>query len=533
MKTPRKAPARKPTKPIAAPGMRPLFTMREALSSPKLFGNILSGDSWDAWRVILIAAMGEALKPAERVIFERFTGRAREPGQRVDEFVGIIGRRSGKSRASSVLAAYLAGCCEHTGLAPGERGRLLCLAQNREQAGVVLGFVEGIFNEVPMLSQMIVNRTAESLSLNNNIDIEVRSASFRGLRGVTSIGVIADEASFWYSDETGSKNTDAEILGAVRPSLATTGGPLIIISSPHAKSGEVYEAYRTNYGPDGDPRILVVNGATRDFNPSLPQSVVDRAIERDPELNKAEYLGQFRSDIANFIDREALDRSVVSGRHELQPNNAVQYFGFTDPSGGSSDSFTLAIAHKDRNGKSVLDLVREYRPPFSPSEVVAEICGELKRYGISYVVGDRYGADILAERFRDNGISYRHSDRSKSDLYPELLPLLNSGSIELLDNQRLISQIANLERSVARGGKSTVDHPRNGHDDVANAAAGSLVLTVPIGAAEFVFSGIDTRPNPDGTTLAFGRLAGEVPPDVQDALAWRRAQARGEIKCSP
>ena len=77
-------------------------------------------------------------------------------------------------------------------------------------------------------------------------------------------------------------------------------------------------------------------------------------------------------------------------------------------------------------------------------------------------------------RFRDNGIAYRHSDTSKSDLYLELLPLLNSGQIELFDNPRLISQIANLERSVARGGRSTVDHPRNGHDDVANAAAGAL-----------------------------------------------------------
>jgi hypothetical protein len=524
-KTPRKAPARKNAQQAAdAPRMRPLFTMRAALESPKLFANILAGPSWDVWRVILIAAMGEALKPAEREIFTKFTGRAKEPGQRVDEFVGVIARRAGKSRASSVLAAYLAGCCTHTGLAPGERGRLLCLAQNREQAAVVLGFVEGIFNEVPLLSSMITNRTAESLSLNNGIDIEVRSASFRGLRGVTSIGVIADEAAFWYSEETGSKNTDAEILGAVRPSLATTGGPLIIISSPHGKSGEVYEAYRTNFGPAGDPRILVVNGATRDFNPSLPQAVVDRALARDPELNKAEYLGQFRDDIANFVSREALDRAVVPGRHELQPHNDITYVAFTDPSGGSSDSFTLAIAHKGSNGRSVLDLVREYRPPFSPAEVVAEICGELRRFGITYVTGDRYGAEILAERFRDCGIAYRHSEKSKSDLYLELLPLLNSGQVELLDSPRLISQIANLERSVARGGRSTVDHPRNAHDDLANATAGSLVLTIPIGAAEFAFTGLDTRSGPDSYSLWD---TSPVPPEITDAFAYRFAKKRG------
>ena len=494
--------------------MKPKFTMRFALESPKLFGSILAGSSWDVWRVILIAAMGEELTPSEREIFTKFTGRAHEPGKRVDEFVGVIARRAGKSRASSVLAAYIAGCCTHKGLAPGERGRLLCLAQNRDQAAVVLNFVAGIFNEVPLLAKMVTNWTAESISLNNGIDIEVRTASFRGLRGVTSVAVIADEAAFWYSEDTGSRNTDAEILGAVRPSLATTGGPLIIISSPHGKSGEVYEAYRKNFGPDGDPRVLVVNGTTRDFNPSLPQAVVDRALERDPELNKAEYLGQFRDDITNFIAREVLDRAVVPGRFELQPHNGITYVGFVDPSGGSSDSFTLAIAHKGRNGKSVLDLTREYRPPFSPAEVVAEICAELKRFGLTLVHGDRYGADILAERFRDNGIAYRHSDKNKSDLYLELLPLLNSNQIEILEGQRLINQFANLERSVARGGKSTVDHPRNAHDDIANAVAGALVNTIPIGVVEFVFdsirmdggsstSGWDTSPIPEGTQDAF------------------------------
>ena len=29
----------------------------------------------------------------------------------------------------------------------------------------------------------------------------------------------------------------------------------------------------------------------------------------------------------------------------------------------------------------------------------------------------------------------------------------------------------------ARGGKDSVDHPPNGHDDLANAACGALVLT--------------------------------------------------------
>ena len=71
-------------------------------------GAVLGGDSWLAWRVLLIAAMGEALTDDERSIFTKLTGREREPGERVDELWCVIGRRGGKSRAIAALLVYLA-----------------------------------------------------------------------------------------------------------------------------------------------------------------------------------------------------------------------------------------------------------------------------------------------------------------------------------------------------------------------------------------------------------------------------------------
>jgi hypothetical protein len=127
---------------------------------------------------------------------------------------------------------------------------------------------------------LVSNRTADSIKLSNRISVEVRAASFRRLRGVTCVAVIATEAAFWQTDE-GSGNPDSEILNAVRPSLATTHGPLIIITSPYARKGEVWDVYRRHYGPQGDPLILVAQGASRDFNPTLSESVVRRALERD------------------------------------------------------------------------------------------------------------------------------------------------------------------------------------------------------------------------------------------------------------
>ena len=62
----------------------------------------------------------------------------------------------------------------------------------------------------------------------------------------------------------------------------TTRGPLLMASSVYAKHGELYDAFKKYYGVNGPPDVLVAYGTSRDLNPSLPQSEIDREPERDP-----------------------------------------------------------------------------------------------------------------------------------------------------------------------------------------------------------------------------------------------------------
>jgi hypothetical protein len=257
------------------PSSRPSISMRKALSDPKLLGGVLTGETWAAWRILLIALNGERLTDEERAVFRRLTGREREPLERCEEFWGVIGRRGGKSRAIAVLVVYLAILVSYEGVAAiGERLVVLCLAQNAKQAQVVFGYIRGIIKSVPMFARLIASETGESLSLSNGIDVEVRAASFRGIRGLSCVAVVCDEIAFWYNEDGSSANPDSAILSAVRPSLATTNGLLAGISSPYARRGELWRAFSQDYGEKGDPLILVARGASRDLNPSLSQKVV-------------------------------------------------------------------------------------------------------------------------------------------------------------------------------------------------------------------------------------------------------------------
>ena len=135
----------------------------------------------------------------------------------------------------------------------------------------------------------------------------------------------------------------------------------------------------------------------------------------------------------------------------------------------------LSISHLE-DGRPVLDLVREVRPPFSPESVVGEFCETLAAYKIRRVTGDRYAGEWPREQFRKRGVRYDVADKTSSQLFLELLPLINAGTCRLLDHRRLIDQLVNLERRTSFGtGRDTVGHPPGCHDDIAVATAGALL----------------------------------------------------------
>jgi hypothetical protein len=387
-----------------------------------------------------------------------------------------VGRRGGKSFVLALVAVYLACFCEYRHhLAPGERGTVIIIAADKKQARVIFRYVRGLLNNIAMLRSMVQNETAEAFDLTNSVTIEIGAASYRRTRGYTLVAALCDEIAFWQINEDAAE-PDKLILDALRPGMATIPNSMLLCaSSPYAKRGALWDAYARHFGRNSD--VLVWQAPTRTMNPMVSQELVDRAMEDDPASASSEYLALFRTDLEAFVSREVVQAAIVPGRFELAPNSNTRYVGFADAAGGSgSDSFTAAIAHIDRSTNHlVVDALREKSPPFSPERAIGELATFFKSYKISRIALDRWGGDFPSEQFRKNGISCVSAEKTKSDLYRELLPLLNSSRVELLDQPRLIKQILSLERRIARGGRESIDHTPGAHDDIANAVAGALV----------------------------------------------------------
>lgn len=447
------------------------LTLLDAFSDPRLFASFFPDpESWIAWTALIAAAFGLEMDDQQLAIYRKATGRNEPPTEQMRELVLVVGRRGGKSRILALIATWLSAFVDYRPfLDPGERGVVQVLAADRDQAKIILRYVKAFF-KVPMLARMVEREHQWGLELSNSVAIEIATASFRSVRGRTTVAALADEIAFW-NDE--GANPDGEVIKAIRPSMATIPNSMLILaSSPYARKGVLWDMHRQHHGKP-DPRVLSWQASTETMHPSIDPDFIKEQYERDPVSASAEYGAQFRSDVEAFIAAEAVD-AVTSEERERPFIGGKRYFAFADPAGGSGkDSFTLAIGHvEDRI--PTLDVIREFKPPFSPRVVIEQCCDLLKQYSVRKCTADRFAAEFAVEAFREHSITLEHSLKPKSQIYSEFLPLLNSKTCDLLDHARLRTQLIGLERRVARSGKDSIDHGPGGHDDIANAVAGVL-----------------------------------------------------------
>ena len=450
------------------------------MTDQNVFGNEFAGDSWNAWKALLSGFYGETCTDMEMF----FALTQRPPEGPYNELWLVIGRRGGKSNAAALIAVYEAFLKDHRDkLARGEMATVMVVAADRRQARTIFRYIKGLIHANPMLSKMVANEKDTSIELTNRCMIEIGTANNRALRGYTISCAILDEIAFWNAD---GMSPDAEIVRGIRPALATLGGPLIALSSPYARRGVLWNTYKKHFAGNG--KVLVAQAASQTMNPTLSQEYIDDAYNEDNAGAAAEFGAEFRQDIEGFTSIERVESCIANGIAERFPSKRQNYNGFVDPSGGSKDAFTLAIAHREHE-TVVIDCIREVRPPFSPEGVVFDFAETLKRFGINRVVGDRYAGEWPREQFRKYGITYDPSAEPKSHLYQNLLPVINSQKVLLLDHDRLINQLVSLERRTSRSGRDIIDHPPNCHDDVANAVAGVvsfLTTTAQYQSGKFV-----------------------------------------------
>jgi hypothetical protein len=148
-----------------------------------------------------------------------------------------------------------------------------------------------------------------------------------------------------------------------------------------------------------------------------------------------------------------------------------------------ADSFAIAIASRGHTTPHLLHVVREVKPRFVPAQVIASFAELLKLYNIVEIQGDKYAIGFHEGEWRNHGIKFTACERTTSENYLHVLPLLLANRVRLVDSLTLRQQLGSLERRVGAGDRETVTHPQHAsaHDDVACAACGALATAATYG----------------------------------------------------
>lgn len=100
-----------------------------------------------------------------------------------------------------------------------------------------------------------------------------------------------------------------------------------MISSAHKRAGLLYERFNLHYGKD-DAGVLAIKGTTFQFNPLADKALIEADIAKDPQRYSAEYLSEWRDDLAGFVGRDLLDAAVDVGVTVRPYVSGVYYFAY-------------------------------------------------------------------------------------------------------------------------------------------------------------------------------------------------------------
>lgn len=177
------------------------------------------------------------VEPMTRVEFARAAGIEPDPWQRaVFESVAKrllfnCCRQAGKSTAAAILAVYEAA------YTPG--GLAFMLAPSLRQSGELFRVCLGILKRVDCATPAIAAESALRVELENGSRIIALPGSESTTRGYSAATlVVIDEAA----------RVPDELIAAIRPTLATTDGRMICLSTPAGKRGFFWAEWTAGVG---------------------------------------------------------------------------------------------------------------------------------------------------------------------------------------------------------------------------------------------------------------------------------------------
>jgi len=280
-----------------------------------------------------------------------------------------------------------------------------------------------------------------------------------GIRGYTIDRLYADEAAF----------IPEEVWAAVTPMLATTGGDIILLSTPFGRQGYFYRCYN-----DESFKSFHVN--TEEVAKQRPPEMRER-MEKFLEFERKsktkfqyaqEYLGEFIEELQQWFPDELIKKCMIEKRPA--PQEGHTYFLGVDIARMGEDESTFQVI--DRTDRNTLIHVENLKTSKTLTTFSTRMILKLdKKWSFRRIYIDDGGLGAgVADQLLENEQTRRkvvpinnlrraqdHEEQRKrkllkEDLYNNLLRLMEQGRIKLLDDPEIWQSLKSVQYEYSGGG---------------------------------------------------------------------------------
>lgn len=267
-----------------------------------------------------------------------------------------------------------------------------------------------------------------------------------GIRGYTVDLLIADEAAF----------IPEEVWSAVTPMLSTTEGQIILLSTPFGKDSYFYRCFQ-------DSSFKKFHWSSEDC-PRINKEFLKREKERMSRLQYAqEYLGEFVDELLQFFPTDLIKKTLTLLPPGKVKNPYFKYFLGVDVARLGGDESTFVVLEKTTDKTLIMKELITSDRMLSP-QIIGQIKALHRKYDFTkiYIDDGGLGAPIFDMLLEDDltrrvvvGInnSAKPLDREekrrrkilKEDLYHNLLSLMESNQIKLLESPELVRSLSSVQ----------------------------------------------------------------------------------------
>ena len=300
--------------------------------------------------------------------------------------------------------------------------------------------------------------TKATLRLKNGSQIRCvpTGLSGYGIRGFTIDQLYADEAAFIPED----------VWSAVTPMLATTGGDIILLSTPHGREGYFYRCF-------SDDSFTKLHISSEECD-RIPKDFLEKEKERMSKLQYAqEYLGQFLDELRQFFPDDVIKKSMLLSRSQVLPPvpHSKEFFLGVDVARMGSDETTYEIVQKMENNDLYHreNIVKTKELTTMTSRFIIHLDSKYNFKRI-FIDDGGLGAGVFDQCLEDpqtrrkvvainnlrKSIEHkpfgtpRKRKMMKEELYDNLLRLMEQGKIKLLDDPEIYQSFKSVQYEYGR-----------------------------------------------------------------------------------